>query len=128
MVGRIITHRALIRQPPHREEILTLLLVLVVSTAPLLGYAQTPTRADAGRAIYEKRCRACHGPSGEGNASIARALKIELSDLRSPAVQKKTNTELKRDMLGGYGKKKPLKLSDTEVADVMAFVRSIARK
>jgi hypothetical protein len=55
-------------------------------------------------------------------------LKVDLRDLRSPGVQQKSDAELKRDMLGGYGKKKPLKLSDREVADVTGFIRSMAKK
>ncbi|HBY63556.1 MAG TPA: hypothetical protein DEH78_27340 [Solibacterales bacterium] len=110
----------------NKEKILTRLLVLIICT-PLLGYAQAPAGADPGRVAYEKRCRTCHGASGEGNASIARALKVELRDLRSPEVQKKSEAELKRDMLGGYGKKKPLKLSEKEVTDVTSYVRSLAK-
>jgi cytochrome c len=99
-----------------------------MAAAPLLGYGQTAPEADGGKAVYQKRCRACHGASGEGNAAIARTLKVELEDLRSPVVQRKSDAELKRDMLGGYGKKKPLKLSDREIADVTGFVRSLAKK
>jgi len=40
----------------------------------------------------------------------------------------KRNEQLKKELLGEYGKKKPIKLSDKEVQDITAFVRSLPEK
>ena len=104
------------------------LVVLLISVVAPGAAAQATGDGQLGKAIYEKRCKACHGAFGQGNPAVARAMKGELNDLRSKEVQSKSNDDLKKDILGGYGKKKPVKLTDKEVEDVTAFVRTMGKK
>lgn len=85
--------------------------------------------AKAGKAVYAKRCASCHGPNGEGNPGIAKAMKVELRDLGSKEVQAKSDEELRKESIDGVGKMKPVKgLTDEEVKNMMAFLRSLAKK
>ncbi len=83
-----------------------------------------------GKAVYEQRCNFCHGDDGKGGG---RKLGI---NLRNPTVQKLLQPEI----LAGnvlYGRKgTPMPsfgpegegLSNTEIADVIAYVKTFGRK
>lgn len=82
--------------------------------------------AAKGKAVYS-RCAICHGNSGEGNAAIGKAYGITMPVLGSESVQSLDDAALKKIILEGKGKMQPLKLSDAEVDDVIAFVRSLKK-
>jgi len=98
--------------------------------AGLLAMATPQEKGDAkaGKMLYDKKCASCHGPNGEGKAVLAKALKVELRDLGSKEVQGKKDEELKKDSVEGIGKMKPVTgLKDKEVADLIAFLRSLKK-
>ena len=85
--------------------------------------------AKAGQASYTKACGACHAPDGAPKEAIAKMLKVEMKHLGAKEVQAKTDTELRKDILEGIGKMKGVKnLNDTQVGDVIAYVRTLAQK
>lgn len=103
-----------------------LLAVLVIAIPVLLAGTGNP---DAGKAVYAKKCAACHGKTGEGNPAIAKTLKVELRDLGSKEVQSKSDAELKKIITDGTEKKKPVKgLSDEDLANVVAYMRTLDEK
>ena len=82
----------------------------------------------AGRVVYEKKCRICHGDNGEGNPDVAKKLNAEQKPLWSDEVQKKTDAEFKKMFTEGIGKMKPPKnVSDTDMDNVITFVRTIKK-
>lgn len=85
--------------------------------------------ADAqSQAAYLKGCKACHGPQGEGNPAIAKMLNVTLPRLASKDIQAKSDTDIKKIILEGKGKMKPVKtLSPGEIDQAMAFVRAMAK-
>jgi len=84
--------------------------------------------AAKGKAIFAKSCRSCHGAEGQGNPAIAKALKTTIRNLGSKEVQAKSDAELRKDMLGGTAKKKPVKgVTEADTEDVVAFVRTLAK-
>jgi len=85
--------------------------------------------ATAGKEVYTKRCATCHGPGGEGKESIAKMFKVEMHALSSKEVQAKSDADLKKIITEGTGKMKPVTgLSDTDVANLIAHVRTLAKK
>lgn len=83
----------------------------------------------AGRAVYEKSCRTCHGAAGQGNPAMVKASKGAMQDLSSKEVQSRTDEQLARDIAGGTGQKKAIKpLPEKDMKDVVAFVRTLAKK
>ena len=43
--------------------------------------------ATAGKAIYDKSCKSCHGAAGAANPAIAKMMKVEMKDLGSGETQ-----------------------------------------
>ncbi len=81
---------------------------------------------EAGKAVYLKKCKTCHGAEGQGNPGMAKVLKVEIKHLGSEAVQSKSDEELKAVITEGAGKMKPVKgVSATDVDKILAFLRTI---
>jgi cytochrome c553 len=100
-------------------------LVVALAVAPALWAG---SNAEAGKALYDKKCASCHAKDGAGNPGIAKAMKVELRHLGSKEVQDQKDEVLKKFIVEGTEKKKPVKgLSDQEVADVIAYVRTLKK-
>ena len=82
--------------------------------------------AKAGKAIYEKACKSCHGAAGAPNPAIAKMMKVEMKDLSSAEVQKVSDGDMKKVITEGKGKMKPVKTA-TDVDAVIAYVRSLKK-
>lgn len=91
--------------------------------------------AERGRPVYLKSCATCHGPTGDGRGKLSASLKVKPADFTAPgALAGRSDWELyvvTRDggkALGlstamfGWGKL----LSDQEIRDAAAYVRSLA--
>ncbi len=107
---------------------LTLGLALLVAIAiPLLSAGKGD--AAAGKEVYTKRCATCHGAAGEGKEAIAKMLKVEMRHLGSKEVQTRTDADLRKVIAEGNGKMKPVTgLNEKELADLLAYLRSLTRK
>jgi SH3 domain-containing YSC84-like protein 1 len=81
----------------------------------------------AGQASYAKACVTCHAPDGAPKDAIAKMLKVEMPHLGATEVQAKTDAELRKYIVEGVGKMRPVKsLTAVQVGDVIAYVRSLA--
>ncbi len=91
--------------------------------------------AQRGKAGYLKRCALCHGDSGDGGGKLAKGLNPKPTAFTTPGLlAKRTDWELYlavRDggqavglapTMSGWGKI----VSDQEIRDMTAFVRSLA--
>jgi cytochrome c6 len=84
--------------------------------------------AKAGKAVYDTKCKLCHGADGEGNAAVAKALKTEFKPLGSKEIQSKSDEEIKKQITQGGTKMKAITgIADKDVQNVIAFVRSLAK-
>ena len=101
---------------------LLLLTALTMSLMVALGNGD----ATKGKTVF-RRCAMCHGDSGEGNEAIGKALGANIPDLGSQEVQALDDSALKKVILEGNGKMQPVKLSDAETDDVIAFIRSLKK-
>lgn len=106
-----------------------LLLTGIVASLPAHLVAKSGGDPEVGRVVYEKSCRTCHGATGRGNPAMVKASKGALQDLSSKEVQSRTDEQLAKDIAGGTGQKKPIKpLPEGQMKDVIAFVRTMAKK
>ena len=81
---------------------------------------------EAGKAVYDKSCKSCHGAEGQGNPAIAKAMKVTVRHLGSKEVQAKSDADLKKDATQGVGKMKGIaSLSSKQTDDVVAFLRTL---
>ena len=87
---------------------------------------------DTGEATYKSICIHCHGPNGDGKGHAG--MKITPADLRSDAVQQKSDQELYDSIAFGVGHKQyphafaERGLSRKEITDVVAYIRGFAKK
>jgi len=109
------------------KPILTAALISLILALPGASFAAGD--AAAGKEIFLKKCASCHGQEGEGKEAIAKAMKVELKHLGSKEVQVKSDADIRKGILEGSGKMKPVKDVDAKTADdVIAFVRTLAGK
>jgi predicted CXXCH cytochrome family protein len=101
----------------------TILIVLGLAAAA----ANTVQAADAnaGKAVYQKSCKSCHGPDGTPNAAVAKMMKADMKDLKSSDVQAMSDDDLKKVITDGKGKMKPIaSVSGADADNVIAYIRT----
>lgn len=82
----------------------------------------------AGKEIYTKKCASCHGATGEAKESIAKMMKVEMKHLGAKEVLAKSDADLKKDVLQGFGKMKGIAGIDAKGADdVVAYMRTFKK-
>jgi len=104
--------------------------VIVAMIAALLWTAAAFAAGDAaaGKEVFSKKCASCHGAAGEGKETIAKQLKVEMRPLGSKEVQAKSDDDLKKGILEGVGKMKPVAGIDAKTADdLVAFMRTLKK-
>ena len=101
--------------------IITVVVILAFVTLP--AFAGTPETA----ALYKAKCAACHGPDGTGSAI---GKKIGARDFSSPDVLKLTDAQLLDSVTKGKNKMPAFKdkLKESEIKDLVAFVKEMAKK
>jgi mono/diheme cytochrome c family protein len=93
-----------------------------------LGVAYAAGDATAGKAVYDKACKTCHGPKGEGNPVLAKAMNVQIGNLGSPEVQKMSDEDLKKIITEGAGKMRPVaNVTGKSLDDVVAYVRTLKK-
>jgi len=91
----------------------------------------TPDSIAAGKKSYGVDCAMCHGKEGAGDGDLAADMKLKLKDYRNPAALKDmTDGEMYEVILKGKGQMtgEEGRLKDTQIWNVVNFVRSIAKK
>ncbi len=101
-----------------------LVLVLALSFAAVCSAAD----AKAGKPIYDRACKSCHGADGVANPAMAKMMKVEIKDLGSSEVQGMSDEELGKIITDGKGKMKPVhSVTGKSVDDVVAYVRTLKK-
>jgi mono/diheme cytochrome c family protein len=99
-------------------------VVLIASASLALAAGD----AAAGKAVYDKSCKSCHGADGTANPAIAKMMKVEIKDLGSADVQAHSDADLKKVITDGQGKMKPIKaVAGKDLDNVIAYVRSLKK-
>lgn len=103
-------------------------ILTTLTIACLSAVAASAGDAKAGQAVYDKSCKACHGPDGTANPAIAKMMKVDVQDLKSTEVQGMSDDDLKKIISGGKGKMRPVNaVSGAALDDVVAYVRSLKK-
>lgn len=109
-----------------------IMAVVVIYAAVLSGPVSAGGGDPAkGRAVFDRNCAACHGPKGKGDGPTGAMLVPKPTDLTGAATAKKSDTDLLTIIENG---KPPTamtgwkgRLSDGEIRDVLAYVRSLGK-
>ncbi len=101
----------------------------IVATLMFAGLTLTPFAVAAepdAAGIFQNNCKLCHGTDGAGTAS-GRALKAK--DLRSPAVQTRSDAELVQTITKGQGNMPAFgaKLSPEVINALVAYIRTLKK-
>jgi mono/diheme cytochrome c family protein len=104
---------------------------IILTTLTLAGLSATAglaADAGAGQTVYAKSCKTCHGPDGAANPAIAKMMKVDMKDLKSPEVQAMGDDDIKTIVTNGKGKMKPVTaVSGADLDNVIAYVRSLKK-
>jgi cytochrome c6 len=96
---------------------------LVCGTASLMTTAVWAADAAAGKAIYSAKCKSCHGAEGTPSAGMAKAMGIK--PMGDPAIQGKSDDDLKVSITKGVGKMKAQPVSGADLDNVVAAIRTM---
>jgi len=107
------------------------LIVFLLMVAPFTVYAQEFLGdPKSGNAIYAQNCLRCHGSNGDGNGEEGQFLVVKPANFHSTKSITKTNSELFTTIkyglifspMHGWGDR----LTDQQIADVVAYIRFLA--
>jgi len=104
-------------------------LVAIAVLAAGIYLLNPPAKAQgAGEKVYKAKCASCHGPEGKGETSVGKATKAR--DFCSDEVQKGTDEEWTAIVVKGKNKMPAYdkKLTDAEIKDAIAYIRSLCKK
>ncbi len=131
---------------PGRKFAIVVLLVGALGVAAVLledtlfrRGEETPaaTGAPPGRALYDAHCAICHGSTGKGDGPGARVVRQPMRDFSDPAAMQAVSdrflVEITKKGSSQFGRSNAMpawgmKLSDAEIQDVVAYIRSLARR
>jgi cytochrome c5 len=91
--------------------------------------AAGPAKADveAGKVLYDKFCKKCHGAEGEGVPRMYQLVGAQIVHLGSKKAQSKNDAEIKKVMLEGLGKMEVVEDLTPQQADkILAFERTLS--
>lgn len=85
--------------------------------------------AKAGKVVYDRACKNCHGATGVANPNIAKMMKVEIKSLGSPDVQKMSDEAIENIIAHGKGKMPPVpSVTGKQADDVVAYIRTLKTK
>ena len=101
-------------------------LLIVFSLVAATGVLQA-ANVNAGKTAYDKSCKSCHGLDGTANPAIAKMMKVEMRNLQSPEVQALGDAQLKKVIVEGQGKMKPMPALAGSADDIVAYMRTLKK-
>lgn len=103
------------------QQRLALIALVAVSTA-------TIAVAQSGADTYKSKCAMCHAADGSGNTPAGKAMKVP--PFSAPEIMSKSDADLIAATKNGKGKMPAYsgKLTDPQIKDVVAYIRTLNKK
>ncbi len=101
--------------------------IAVIALLCLAGSVSRAQDVANGEKLYKAKCASCHGPDGKGETAAGKATKAR--DFGSSEVKSETDAAWTDVIVKGKNKMPAYdkKLTDAEVKDVVAYIRSLAK-
>jgi cytochrome c6 len=101
--------------------------LVVLLACGMIAVCSSSAVAQDAAATYKAKCAMCHGPDGKGSAM---GTKMGARDFTSADVQSQTDAQLTDIIAKGKGKMPGYtgKLKDTEIKDLVTYIRGMAKK
>ncbi len=96
---------------------------LVCGIPSLITPAAWAADAAAGKAVYSAKCKSCHGADGTPSAGMAKAMGIK--PMGDPAIQGKSDADLKVSITKGLRKMPAQSVSGADLDNVVAAIRTM---
>jgi mono/diheme cytochrome c family protein len=97
-------------------------LTIICTILALCSTSAWAADAAAGKAIFDAKCKTCHGADGQGNPAIAKALKAEIKPLGE------STADIKKVVTEGQGKMKAVNgVAGADLDNVVAYVHSLKK-
>jgi predicted CXXCH cytochrome family protein len=81
--------------------------------------------AAAGKAVYDKSCKSCHGADGTANPGMVKMVKVEIKDFKTTDF---SDADIKTAVTAGKGKMKPIaSVTGASLDNVTAYVKSMKK-
>jgi mono/diheme cytochrome c family protein len=103
------------------------IMLFFLTVLPLTILSAEKGDVAQGKVLFETRCAVCHGDGGEGKEAMSKLFGVKIPVLTSKEVQSQDDEALKKILLEGKGKMKPVTLSAQEVANAVAFIRTLKK-
>ncbi len=97
--------------------------VVILLAVGVVALCHTSAAAQDAAGTFKAKCAMCHGADGKGG-------KMGTRDFASPEVKAETDAQLTEIITKGKPPKMPAyegKLKDTEIKDLVAYIRSLAK-
>lgn len=97
-------------------------LVVVFACGLIAAFSSSAVAQDAA-ATYKAKCAMCHGADGKGG-------KMGTKDFASPEIKSQSDAQLTETITKGKPPKMPSyegKLKDTEIKDLVTYIRGLAK-
>ena len=101
--------------------------LLILLASGVIAVGSTSAVAQDAAATYKGKCAMCHGADGKGSPM---GVKMGAHDFTSADVQKQTDAQLTEIIAKGKNRMPAYegKLKDTEIKDLIAYIRGLAKK
>lgn len=80
----------------------------------------------AGKALFDKFCKKCHGAQGDGVPRMYQLVEATIVHLGSKQAQQKNDDAIRKSIMDGFGKMEPVEdLSREQLDKIVAFIRTL---
>jgi predicted CXXCH cytochrome family protein len=101
------------------------MILMTAALAALSSTAVFAADATAGKAVYDKSCKACHGADGTPNPGMVKMMKVDIKDFKTTDY---SEADIKTAVTAGKGKMKPVPtVTGASIDDVAAYVKSLKK-
>jgi predicted CXXCH cytochrome family protein len=100
-------------------------IVMTAALAALSTTAVFGADAKAGKDVYDKSCKSCHGADGTPNPGMVKMMKVDIKDFKTTDY---SDADIKTAVTAGKGKMKPVSsVTGASVDNVVAYVKSMRK-